>query len=65
MRDMNARRKVSVEEAGVGCSARRTIGSASRLLFDPNGIRLKMTVRTEAPGGLHRMASVTGDQLTA
>jgi glyoxylase I family protein len=33
--------------------------------FDPNGIRLEMTVRTEAPGELHRMASVAGDQLAA
>ena len=31
--------------------------------FDPNGIRLEMTVRTEAPGELHRMESVAGDQL--
>ena len=33
--------------------------------FDPNGNRLGMTGRTEAPGELQRMASVAGDQLTA
>jgi glyoxylase I family protein len=33
--------------------------------FDPNGIRLEMTLRTEAPGELHRMESVAGEQLAA
>jgi len=33
--------------------------------FDPNGIRLEMTVRTEAPGELDRMERAAGDQLAA
>lgn len=33
--------------------------------FDPNGIRLEMTARTEAPGELERMAEAAGGQLAA
>jgi hypothetical protein len=36
-----------------------------RQVRKPNGIRLEMTVRTEAPGELRRMESVAADQLTA
>jgi glyoxylase I family protein len=33
--------------------------------FDPNGIRLEMTVRTEAPGELDRMERTAAEQLAA
>ena len=33
--------------------------------FDPNGIRLEMTARTEAPGELDRMAHAAAGQLAA
>ncbi len=33
--------------------------------FDPNGIRLEMTVRTEAPGELDRMEVAATEQLAA
>ena len=33
--------------------------------FDPNGIRLEMTLRTEAPGELNRMERAAGEQLAA
>ena len=33
--------------------------------FDPNGIRLEMTLRTEAPGELNRMERAGGERLAA
>ena len=47
------------------CSGQRITGSASRSLFDPNGIRLEMTLRTEAPGELNRMECAAGERLAA
>jgi glyoxylase I family protein len=58
--------KRRLEEAGVDVLGPKDHRFCQSIyFFDPNGIRLEMTVRTEAPGELQRMASVAGDQLTA
>ena len=66
--DMNALHegKRRLEEAGVEVLGPKDHRFCQSIyFFDPNGIRLEMTVRTEAPGELQRMTSVAGEQLTA
>ena len=56
----------ALEAAGVDVLGPKDHGFCQSIyFFDPNGIRLEMTVRTEAPGELHRMESVAADQLAA
>ena len=58
--------KRRLEEAGVDVLGPKDHRFCQSIyFFDPNGIRLEMTVRTEAPGELQRMASAAGDQLAA
>jgi len=58
--------KRRLEEAGVDVLGPKDHRFCQSIyFFDPNGIRLEMTVRTEAPGELHRMEDAAGGQLAA
>ena len=58
--------KRRVEAAGIGVLAPKDHGFCQSIYFlDPNGIRLEMTLRTESPGQLDRMAGATAGQLAA
>ena len=56
--------KRRVEAAGIGVLGPKDHGFCQSIyFFDPNNIRLEMTLRTEAPGVLDKMESVAADKL--
>ena len=56
--------KRRVEAAGIDVLGPKDHGFCQSIyFFDPNNIRLEMTLRTEAPGVLDKMESVAADKL--